>query len=331
MKELVQLETNKKDTLRIMYNLSNVCNYKCWYCFPGCNDGTVGWPELEVVKVNMIRLLEFYFNNGINDINLNLMGGEPSLWRDLGDFVKYIKENVKKRWNQKFRISMQTNGSRTLRWWDEYGQYFDHVSISVHGERADPLHIAKVGELLVDKGVFCFATVLMDHMHWDKCIGLVEQILDTNTTFMLQAKPIHINGVYHYTDKQKEYMALPIKRKPRFRQAIKNYVTISSIPTITGIYNDGSKIKTKTANTFVLEGVPNFKDWSCSLGQTWIYINLEGNLTGTCGNKIYGIDYFYNINDKEFHTKFNPTLQAVVCERGNCTCEGEIVLAKKKI
>jgi len=331
MKELIQIENNKKDTLRIMYNLSNVCNYKCWYCFPGCNDGTVGWPDLTTAKLNMKHLLEYYFNNGTNDINLNLIGGEPSLWRDLGEFVQYIKDNVNKKWYQKIRISMQTNASRTLRWWEEYGHYFDHVSISVHGERADPLHISKVGQILVDKGVFCFASVLMDHKHWDKSVELVDTILSTKTSFMVQVKPIHVNGIYNYTDSQNSYLSETIKRKPSISQAIKNYKTISSIPTITASYSDGSKIKTKVAYKIVQEGIQSFTGWSCSIGQTWIYINLEGNITGTCGNKLYGVDYFYNINDKDFVNKFAPKLTSVICEKGNCSCEGEIVLAKKKI
>jgi organic radical activating enzyme len=331
MKELICIESNKNKTLRIMYDLGNVCNYKCWYCFPGSNEGTTGWPEVEIVKYNIVKLIQFYFDNSFNDINLNLLGGEPSLWKDLGEFVLFIKTNIKPKWNQKLRISMQTNSSRTLRWWKEYGIYFDHVSISVHGERADPLHVSKVGQILVDQGVFCFASVLMDHMNWDKCVKIVDDMLKTNTSFMIEVKPIHLGGVYQYSEQQLNYMKSSIKRKFPIKQIIQNLKTVSSIPTFKGTFSDGSVIKTKSVNDFTINGHPNFNGWECSLGQSWLYIDRDGRLTGTCKNKIYGIDYFYNINDKQFVEKFNPTLQPTICQQNECLCQGEVVLPKRKI
>ena len=42
-----------KDVLRIEIMLGNTCNYKCWYCFPGSNEGTHGWPEYDQFVKNL--------------------------------------------------------------------------------------------------------------------------------------------------------------------------------------------------------------------------------------------------------------------------------------
>jgi organic radical activating enzyme len=331
MKELIEIKTNKNKTLRIMYDLGNLCNYKCWYCFPGSNEGTTGWPDVDIVKHNVVRMIQYYFENGINDINLNLLGGEPTLWKDLSIFVEHIKLTVKPKFGQKLRISMQTNASRTLRWWEEYGQYFDSVGISVHNERADPGHIANVAQILTNKGVFAFASVLMDHKNWDRSLQILNDLIATDTNFMVEAMPVNIQGIYNYTEDQKEFFKFPVKRKIPFKHILKYYKRISSIPTFTGIFSDGTKIKTKSPQNFTITGYDKFKGWSCDLGVNWVFINKQGNLTGTCENKIYGIDFYYNINDLDFINKFNPIIKPTTCEKTQCLCQGEVVLSKKKI
>lgn len=48
-------------------------------------------------------------------------------------------------------------------------------------------------------------------------------------------------------------------------------------------------------------------------------------------NKIYGIDFYYNINDLDFVNKFNPIIKPTTCQKTQCLCQGEVVLSKKKI
>ena len=90
MKQLIEIKNSGSKTLKIQYELSNICNYKCWYCFPGCNDGDSPWPELDIVKKNLSRIIEFYFENGIDSIQLNYLGGEPTLWKHLGELTQYL-------------------------------------------------------------------------------------------------------------------------------------------------------------------------------------------------------------------------------------------------
>jgi uncharacterized radical SAM superfamily Fe-S cluster-containing enzyme len=62
--EIVKIDSNTdEEILRIELFLSNQCNYKCWYCFPGSNEGTHLWPELDLVVKNLSALLDYYKKN----------------------------------------------------------------------------------------------------------------------------------------------------------------------------------------------------------------------------------------------------------------------------
>lgn len=332
MKQLVEIKNSKPNTLRIQYDLGNLCNYKCWYCFPGSNEGTSPWPDVNVVKINLARIIEFYFENNINEIHLIFLGGEPTLWKDLGKLIEHISNKTTfNRKEKKLRISVWTNGSRPISWWQRYGHYFDHVGISVHHERADLEHIARVAGVLLDKDVSVLATVLMDHTAWDKCKSIVDTLISAKPKFMVLARPVYINNVATYTDEQLKYLKNPRKRNPPLRSIIKHLDKFLNLTTYTAVYDDKSTKKTKSDHYFIVNNLNNFLGWECTLGINFLSINRGGTLSGTCATKLYGLNDYYNINHPKFLERFNPTLQPVICPRTVCSCASEVVLSKWKI
>jgi sulfatase maturation enzyme AslB (radical SAM superfamily) len=330
-KQLVEIKNNSPKTLRLQYELSNVCNYKCWYCFPGSNEGTVGWPDVDVVKNNLVTIIEFYFNNGIDEIQLNLLGGEPTLWKDLGELVKHVceKSNYDRK-KKKLLIIVKTNASRTLRWWKEYGHYFDHVGISIHHETVNLDHIVDVVEILLEKKVSVLTAVLMDHTAWDKCKSMVDYLVATKTKFMVLAGPIHINGETTYTEDQLKYLRVSRKRHSSFVTVIRHFNKFFTFKKHIAIFDDGSKETIKADHYFILNKINNFFGWQCTLGTNFLYITREGSITGTCRAKLYGMDDYFNINDPDLKNKFHPTLQTVTCHRLDCLCGAEAMLSKWK-
>ena len=53
----------KDDVLNIDLSLGNICNYKCWYCWPGSNEGNYKWPDLDLLKTNISHLINHYLKN----------------------------------------------------------------------------------------------------------------------------------------------------------------------------------------------------------------------------------------------------------------------------
>jgi wyosine [tRNA(Phe)-imidazoG37] synthetase (radical SAM superfamily) len=271
-----------------------------------------------------VHLVKHYReNSNINDIEIHFLGGEPTLWKHLGSLVKFIKSQVE------CRICILTNASRTLRWWEEYADYFDHVGISVHHERADIDHIIAVSNILYSKKISFYNAVLMDHTTWDKCLDIVKQLSNTKKKWTVLAKAIHINGVNQYDTEQQEYLKDQVKRNPSFISFIQNYKISRMKYTVTK--ENGDIVTTKNPSYFSMNMLNHYEGWECNLGINYLFIDRTGMVSGTCKQKLYGLDYYFNLNDTDFIEKYNPTITSVICEQKICMCGGEAALTKRKI
>ena len=320
----------------IQYALTNVCNYKCEYCWPQSHIGTSRWPDYDTICKNFDHLFfiyKTYFNKKI--IKFNILGGEPTLWPRLGDFVKFIhsKHNC--------RISMSTNGSRTLRWWKTYSEYFNDIQISVHHKDCNVQHIKEIADYIYSKGtIMIAAVVMMDPSKWEKCVNIVNQLLDHPNQWMVKTKTltqsegdessmINVN----YNKEHMDYLANKIKRFPpdEYIKKMKEYGNIEQNKTSAIVkYDDGSEDSYKT---FILYENKNnsFLGWHCNIGKDSFTIKEDGRIEGACGEtNIYG-DTIFNIFDKDFVEKFTPkTIAPVTCSRMFCGCSVEIRLPKRK-
>jgi len=311
------------DTLRIEMMIGNTCNYKCWYCFPGSNEGTHRWPDFERFKTNTHHLLKYYQEQlGKNKFEIHFIGGEPTLWPELGEYVKYLKEN--------FNVvtSMSTNGSRTIRWWKEYGKYFDKVVISCHYEAIDVQHVCDVGDILYDQKVIVGGLVLMDPNNWDKCWEVMKGVCKSKRSWGVDLQELYVQGQkIEYTPEQ-----IKLLRKHRFRQINIFHFFKNNKHTLQRVkveFENGKTQRVKS-NEIILNKWNKFKGWDCNLGIDSIFISKEGYVTGACGEKLYNLDFKYNIMDQDFPQKFNPSITTTTCYQENCWCQPESNLTKSQ-
>jgi MoaA/NifB/PqqE/SkfB family radical SAM enzyme len=326
MKKIIRIETSHTKLLKIYYELSNVCNYKCWYCFPGSNDGSQPWPDAEKVKRSLEALVNHYNSSDlVDDIEIIFLGGEPTLWRHLSEVVEYLKTRCK------VRLVMTTNGSRTLRWWREYGPYFDNINISVHHESADIDHIIEVARILHDKKVMFNTNVLMDNTNWDKCMSIYNKLMAATPKWPILVKPLHLDGVYNYTQEQTTFLKKQLKRWPALNR-LWMYLTRLPKKKYKAVFSDGSSVTTDNPNYFGLHLYNRFQGWECNVGVNILFINYSGNVHSSCGQKLYNTDTVFNIYDDEFPEKFKPIIAPVICDMVVCgSCTGNTAVAKRKI
>jgi len=322
--------------LSIQYAFTNVCNYKCNYCWPDSHSGTSRWPDYDIICKNFDHLISVYkthFNK--KTIRFHLLGGEPTLWPRLGDFAKFIYEK------HGCRITMSTNGSRTLRWWDEYAEYFNDIQLSVHHEFCDLDHIKSVLDCIYSKGtVMTAAMVLMDPVAWDKCVGIVDELVDYPTPWLVKTKTlVESDGEFtselnkNYNSEHKEYLKNKIKKLPPEDYIIrmKELGNIEQDRTSAIIkFNDGTSEPYKTFSLYET-GNNSFLGWSCNLGKDRVTVQANGRLQGSCGElKIYGNNVFH-IHDVDFVETFTPeVVKPVKCSIPFCGCSAEVRLPKKK-
>lgn len=319
---IVSVENNTpNDLLRVEIELGNVCNFKCWYCFPGANEGDIKPAEFDLLKKNLSHLLDHYIKNGKSKFDIFFSGGEPTLWTKLGDLCEYLKGNYN------VLISMSSNGSRTLRWWEKYGKHFDKVVLSCHYEYVDVDHYIKVADCLYEQRVIVSSIVLMDPNHWSECESIAKKLKTSKHRWNISLQEIISNNIV-YTNSQKQSLLKNNYRWPNPFWFLKNHKHV--VPKVKVVDEKGNKRKVNKSQ-LVLERLNNFKGWECNIGVESISIQRDGRIAGGCGEFLYGLDFHFNINDPEFRTNFNPDIKPALCTKTGCWCVPETNLTKQKI
>ena len=323
--QIVEVKQNwPADRLLFNWSVHNTCNYKCWYCFPGSNEGTYRWPDFDLAVKNFNHLINYYKTH-LNKkfFEVHLLGGEPTLWPKLGKFI----ETLKKEHGNSVIICMTTNGSRTLAWWKRYGQFFDKVLISVHPETADEYHIADVCDFLYDANVFVDATVLMDPNKWDRCIEIISGLKTSKRRWSIQTSQV-IHDSITYTKEQHKYLKHYLKRWPNILWMLRTKKNHNYGNTIT--FKNG-KTKKIRKNYLLINKANYFNGWECNVGIDNISVLASGRLSASCEQRLYGLDFDYNFYDPAFVDKFAPTLKTAICDRHGCFCEHEFNTSKREI
>lgn len=323
--------TRRRDILEITWDLTNLCNFHCRYCFPGANDGDYKvTADLDLLANNFTHLSKQYKEKLKKDrIHLKFGGGEPTLWKNFGEFLIKLKEQ-----NNNLYIGIISNGSRTLRWWKEYGHLIDNANLSFHIAEADVDHHIAVADTLAKLGKKVTVLVLMDPERWDDCVAAVERMKRTcKEKWFIEVKTIvdTPNSKIVYTDEQREYLIKEIKQMPKITWFIKNINLLfngmvrryQSIATL----DDGSILKAG-ASGYVARGWDRFTGWDCDIGLETLYIKWDGSIKGSCGQIIYGLDYSYNILDTDFIKKYNPEFKSSICQQQFCNCLPETHTSK---
>ena len=316
--KLIEVKSNwKNKDLRIEFMLGNTCNFNCWYCFPGSHEGTHRWGDFNLLVKNFTKLVNQYKSNGKKNIYLHIIGGEPTLWPDLGNFVVEMKKLG-------CIISMSTNGSRTIRWWKENAKYFDKVTLSCHHAEMDISHNIQVADILYENSCIVDASVLMDPGAWDKCVSIVEELKTSKYRWCIVASEV-LHQKILYTQEQTTYLEDHIKRRPNIFWFLKNNKYY--VDKIQVVFENG-KSKKVLSNWIRLQKLNHFKGWNCNIGVDNIFITKEGTITGTCGAKLFGKPFYYSIYDEDFETNFNVKISSTICEADVCNCQAEINLKK---
>lgn len=266
--------TQDKNVLEITYWPTDVCNFSCDYCFPGSTLGTNRYPkDLENTLEQFNNLFKKYNELGKTTFNISIAGGgEPTIWPELGEFCKLIKDmsNV--------RIQIVSNASRTVRWWNEYKGYIDSAALSLHHKEVDIKHFINVADLLYEAEVEVTAQVLMDPTNWDTCKTLLDDLYTSKYDWFIQLK--EVIGYGEYSNEQKEFLRNPLKRLEPSERLINNLDKYNLIKSVQ-IQNDD--VTVSKLNTYTLNGMNKFRGWMCSFPLERIAIDTLGNVKGSCG------------------------------------------------
>lgn len=320
--------TTENEWLKVVMQLGNTCTYDCSYCHEGSKSGSMPWVDIETAIKAVEEIFAVYKNPPFNKtkFHFELLGGEVTIWRELGILLKKINELGGE-------VSFMTNASRSLRWWEEFSPYIDYVSISFHPEFADTEHTVNVGNLLAERNIPVVFQVVMLPELWQKSLDTIEYAVTHGkfkkvTTTKLTLKDKHKNrlGIYNwpYTDEQTEWFKhnssfdVPqrIKIKHDTYQSGMNYWVNSS----TGeSLEQSSKLAIATREN-------NWKDWYCYIGIDTLFLDADGmvNPASACGISPFKGNWRTDISSVEWPS------EPVVCPFNGCHCGTDVEARKFK-
>ena len=181
--KLVHAKETNTDWFVVNWCLGNTCNFSCSYCPENLHNGTNPWPTPEIIKNFIQKVKETHPNK---KLYFEFTGGEVTLYKHFLDICQYCTE-------QGVKVGLISNGSRTLRYWKENKQYFDHVCLSFHPEFGDSEHFIEVVKEL-NNDVRTHVNIMMSPEKFDYCYEVADKVKDLGNISMALQPLIHDFG-----------------------------------------------------------------------------------------------------------------------------------------
>ena len=280
--------------------IHNSCNFSCSYCSDFHRNGKYHWPTDWAPYLKLIEQQK----KRTKYVHVEVLGGEPTLWPKFHEFIEAISdENVFVEWG--------TNGSRTLRYWENLKPQRAFVSFSWHSEFADDDHFYRAVEIMQDKAsVNC--TLMLLPTNFERAIVLYERLtnLKVEITPRMTRINIHSPELFEYTDEQRAWI------KDSYFSQMKPFGIEWKIPQ--NLHFNGEKIK---FTNVVDQQLNKFHGFKCNAGLNRLYVAPDGRIK-RCSKNVGG--WLGNILKDKYTLPDSP----VVCNEEFCNCKLDAVTEK---
>jgi len=309
--KLIHSNPEHENWFVVNWCLGNTCNYSCSYCPENLHSGDIKWPELEKVKEFITRIVE---QVAPRKVYFELTGGEVTLYRHFIEICQHCTELGAK-------VGLISNGSRTLRWWEENKKYFDHVCLSFHPEFAEAEHFIEVVKIL-NNDVRTHVNIMMSPDQFDYCYAVANKVKNLGNISMALQPLIHDFGdtLYDYNDQQKlifDKQHELITKNIKFTKSFDYYRGAMKM-----LFEDNSS-QVSSAHRFISFKTNDWSGWNCYAGVEQIIVDLGGNVyRGWCrvGGKIGNI-----------FEDFEVPKEPILCNKTMCHCNFDIMSTKEKV
>jgi len=307
----VERDTSRKVTI-VEWTLGNRCTYACSYCPKVLHDGSAGWHDHEKLTDFLDVCYDHYHGHLGREVIVQYTGGEPTVYPKFKKLIAYAKERG-------IMQSMISNGSRTIRFWEEIIPYFNKVHLSYHGEFAEPDHFIEIAKR-IEQQTDLHVNMLMIPNRFDELLAIAARIRDAAPNANIQLKPLQIGfgeELYPYTDAEK----LVLDTMHGFS---KRSIQLGGMPTgLLKVTNEDGSTERTVSNSLILEGANKFEGWMCDIGLDTLNVDMWGEVRG--GLCRVGGSYG-NIYTGDYTLPAEPTL----CNKEWCTCHLDIMVTKSK-
>lgn len=294
--------TDPDRAVHIQWSMGNTCNYDCEYCPTTLHNGTKPWLSTELYLNTIHKICTYYRDKG-RHLHFELIGGEVTTIPGFETILKTIAEYGAS-------TVVYTNGSRTVRWWDEAKEYLEGVVITYHPLTMEEDHLFEVvktlkGYCTIDLNIAGIGGqveelgVVADRLRDLFKDNAQQSIYDVNITVKTMYQKYLGNNnnqqapYYAYTENELAVLQRPgvIPRPPEPQP---EEDTTPQEPeherfwATEFLYEDGS-VKYVQSHQIINEGLNSFKGMKCELGYDGINIDMNGEIISSwCGAKSFG-------------------------------------------
>jgi MoaA/NifB/PqqE/SkfB family radical SAM enzyme len=309
--KLVHSNPDHNNWFVINWCLGNTCNYKCSYCPPALHDGSIPWRDPIVIKAFITKVKTQYPDK---KIYLEFTGGEVTTYKHFIDICQFCSELG-------IKVGLISNGSRTIRYWEENKQFFDHVCLSFHPEFAEEGHFVDVVKT-IHNNIRTHVNIMMSPEKFDFCFDVANKVKDLGNISMALQPLIHDFGdtMFDYTNDQKAIF------EQQYHLIVKHIKHTKSFDYYRGAMNkvasDGTTVSS-SAHRFISEKTNNWLGWKCSAGVEQLIVDMDGSIhRGWC--KVGG--RIGHITDSNLSLPTTP----VICNKTMCHCNFDIMSTKEQ-
>jgi organic radical activating enzyme len=301
----------------IEWMIHDVCNYNCSFC---CNENKAGinrWTTIEKYKEYADKIISQCDGN---PLWIQFTGGEPTLFPDLLELMQYVK-------NKGAYVSLLTNGSRTLRWWEELkqGKCLDNLMLTYHPEQTnDYIHAANVLNLFHYEETSTSCLITHTYSVFDKSIIARDYMRQHTGAYIIYKamKTEDMEVFSEYTVEQLKEVMIPSfagdKIDSKVKPKIPSDCKLSDFMKIS--YNNGIKEVVSTQHLLKTKQ-NNFNGWMCNVGMNTIRIANNKFYRGICEEG--GIQ-----GSLDGEIKFST--QEIRCTKNRCYCDTDLFTTKTR-
>jgi organic radical activating enzyme len=303
---------DRKNLLMLNWELGNTCNYTCSYCPEQLHDGSRYWPAHEAVLRFADKLVSLTRSRG-QTVHIQFTGGEVTLMPRLRSLLQSLHDLG-------CRLSVISNGSRSISWWRESSRYLDAAVLTFHPETADIEHFENVVQLLSSR-IRTHINVAAPPTMFEHALKTAVRLSQSCSDITLLLKPLLIEfgeQLYPYSQEQLEILSTR-QFKARLTRP---YYDPRGDMVIT--YDDGTSVQ-KGPSMFIADGSNNWFGWECDIGMELLSINMWGEIyRGLCGEG----GKLGHFSQPEL---FDLPRTSIICTRDSCRCLLDIMTSRRRL
>lgn len=248
------------------WTLGNACSYACSYCPGELHDGSVAWQSAAQVMAFFTQLRRHYADQRGRTVWLQFTGGEPTMHPQIIRLLQAASE-------QGFQVSLISNASRTLRFWEKITPCLDGVILTYHNEFADLDHFRAVGRILEAR----MPVHINVTMHPDRFDRTRDEALSLRAALpraTITLKPLRIgfgSALYDYTPEQEAVLEQGLRSAvPHGGRTPRGVMSV--------LRPSGTR-QVLRANELVMRGENRWKGFRCNAGLESLRVKADGVVT----------------------------------------------------